>query len=114
MMRWTLGLCCVFLLAGTLSPAQVLAEDEGLADLDRAVDAKLNATSVPELGRVIDYWHSALRKGLDEANEEFVEKLLASTLIQRASAIGEAILEPTASIHKSFSRLPSAIERLPI
>lgn len=75
-----------------MSTGVVRAEEDGLAELDRAVDAKLNARSVPELGKVIEYCQSALRKGLDEANTEFAEKLLASTLIQRATAIGDAIL----------------------
>ncbi len=76
-------LLCLFLL---VFPAGALrAENEGLADLDQATEAKLSARSIDDLGRVIELLDSALEKGLDEGNAAFANQLLAATLIQRGS-----------------------------
>ncbi len=62
-------------------------ENKGQADLDKAIGLKLTAENISQLGTVIDLCQSALDKGLDEANTDFAKKLLASTLIQRASVV---------------------------
>jgi len=60
------------------------AEGEGQADLDKASNAQLTANSVADLNEVIGLLEIALKKGLDARNTEFANRLLTSTLIQRA------------------------------
>ena len=62
----------------------VWAANEGQEDLDKAADVKLNAVTISDLSEVIRLSESALKKGLDKANVDFANKLLASTLLQRA------------------------------
>jgi tetratricopeptide (TPR) repeat protein len=83
------------LLALAFSAAPVWAADDGQEDLDKATEAKLSATTLTDLGKVIRLTENALQKGLDKSNTEFANKLLASTLVQRATAV-------TATIQKSF------------
>ncbi|MFZ5831219.1 MAG: tetratricopeptide repeat protein [Planctomycetota bacterium] len=77
----------VVLLAG---PA--LAANEGQGDLDKATEAKLNATALKDLDEVIRLSESALKKGLDEGNTQFANSLLASTLTQRGSIRAAVVL----------------------
>jgi tetratricopeptide (TPR) repeat protein len=70
------------------------AERPGQADLDRAVQTKLDSDSPAELGEVISLCQRAIDKGLDEGNEEFARRLLASTLIQRGKMMAGAIFAP--------------------
>lgn len=81
-------------LAATFTAAAAQAANEGQEDLDKATEAKLSATTLTDLGEVIRLTESAIQKGLDEHNTEFANKLLASTLVQRATAV-------TATIFKS-------------
>lgn len=81
------------LLFGFQLAAPARAENEGRADLDQAIEAKLGAETLAELGKVIDLCQSALEKGLDEANTEFCKKLAASTLYQRAEAISSTLFD---------------------
>lgn len=68
------------------------AENEGLEDLDRATQQKVTVEGLEDLNDVIDSIDTALEKGLDEANTEFAEQLLVSTLMQRASTLSSAVL----------------------
>ena len=70
----------------------VLAENEGLDDLDRATELKIAAASLSDLGEVIRLCESALEKGLDEDNARFAKLLLAATRSKRGSSIAETIL----------------------
>jgi len=88
------GVLALFL-AGTLVGGRVLAENEGLDDLDRATEVKLTFSTLSDLGEVIRLCESALEKGLDEDNTRFAKQLLASTRIQRGSAIARMILDTT-------------------
>ncbi len=58
------------------------AEGAGQADLDKASEAKLTASA--DLNEVIRLLESSLKKGLDATNTDFANRLLTSTLIQRA------------------------------
>lgn len=69
--------------------------EDGQADLDRAIDAKLAAKEFSEIGEVIALCQTALDKGLDEENTDLAQKLLASTLLQRGSLLCEAIFGAT-------------------
>ena len=66
-------------------PMALSAENDGLEDLDKATEAKLEAESLEDLGKVIDLLDSALKKGLDEGNTTFANQLLSATLIQRGT-----------------------------
>ena len=61
-------------------------EGDGQGDLDKATEAKLTASSRSDLSEVIRLAESGIKKGLDPANTEFANRLLTSTLIQRAHA----------------------------
>jgi tetratricopeptide (TPR) repeat protein len=72
-------------------------ENEGQAKLDAAIDAKLSAESINQLGEVINLANQALEEGLDEDNSAFAKQLLASTLIQRGTAYAELLLNGSPS-----------------
>ena len=74
-----LSVCWLAITGGT-----VWAAGKGQEDLDKATDVKLNAVTISDLGEVIRLSESALKKGLDPGNIDFANKLLASTLLQRA------------------------------
>jgi tetratricopeptide (TPR) repeat protein len=67
------------------------AAGTGQDDLDKATDAKLNASTIGDLSETIRLAESALKKGLDKSNTEFANQLLASSLIQRAHEIVKQI-----------------------
>lgn len=95
-MRTQFGVLCTVGLWGLglfSCAAAAAAENEGQADLDRAIETKLSAETVAEWGTVIDLCQSALDKGLDQGNEEFCKQLLSSTLLQRAEAIGGQLID---------------------
>ncbi|MGC4004832.1 MAG: hypothetical protein QM811_17635 [Pirellulales bacterium] len=77
------------------------AADEGQADLDAAIDKKLDAEKFEELGEVIRLGESALKKGLDEANTKFAKGMLAGTYGQRGIALGEVAF-------RSMSQAPTS------
>ena len=78
-----------------LSATVVRAENEGQEDLDQATEKKLSANSPDDLSQVIDLCESALKKGLDDANTQFANNLLTSTLMQRANFLTKVIVERT-------------------
>ena len=69
-----------------------LADDAGLAELDEATQLKLTAKTFDDLGNVVDLCEKAIDKGLSEENKEFAVRLITASLLQRASALSEAIL----------------------
>lgn len=86
------------LLLMLLSAAPVVAQNEGLVDLDEATQLKATAQledsseGMADITKVIDLVDTALEKGLDEENTKFAEQLLISSLIQRAKVFSRAIL----------------------
>jgi tetratricopeptide (TPR) repeat protein len=81
----TLALLLLCSLIRAVAPATLLAQNEGLADLDKATQLKVAAESLNDLGQVIDHLETALEKGLDEENTKFAEGLLVSSLVQRGT-----------------------------
>ncbi|MHB1034747.1 MAG: tetratricopeptide repeat protein [Pirellulales bacterium] len=77
------------------APAESAPKDKngGQEALDRAIEAKLDAKTLADLSWVIKLCQNALERGLDEANTEFAKKLVASTLVQRASAVSREIFD---------------------
>lgn len=97
------------LLAATFVAGQARAANEGQADLDKATDTKLNATTISDLGEVIRLTEDALRKGLDPVNTDFANMLLASTLLQRAQETVKQILAGLSSVDDLRQRRDSAL-----
>lgn len=80
-----------------LCPLAALAENEGQAELDQAIEAKLSAESLEDVGKTIELTQQAIAKGLDEENTQFAKRLLASLYIQRGGALSEAIFQSSPS-----------------
>ncbi|GAB4135864.1 MAG: tetratricopeptide repeat protein [Thermogutta sp.] len=72
--------------------AEKASPGAGQADLDKAIELKLNASTFSDLGEVIRLCESAIEKGLDEANAEFAKQLLGATRFQRGLLVGETVL----------------------
>jgi len=72
--------------------AQPASPATGQADLDKAIELKLNASTFSDLGEVIRLCESAIEKGLDETNTEFAKQLLGATRFQRGLLVGETVL----------------------
>jgi tetratricopeptide (TPR) repeat protein len=89
-LRLLLPATLLFISLATLAvSASFAAEAAGQADLDKASEARLTASA--DLNEVIQLLESALKKGLDPANVEFANRLLTSTLIQRAKETASQI-----------------------
>lgn len=93
-----------------LVPLTAVAENEGAPLLDQAIEAKLSAQSLPELGKVIDLIQQATEAGLDEENTEFAEGLLVSALMQRANVLGSAIFQASPNNPQIAQQLPRLIQ----
>lgn len=89
MLRTARCLLLVLPLCGLLLVRPAWAENEGLADLNRATEAKLAAETLADLGEVIGLLESALDKGLDKDNTELANTLLAATRIQRGMLVAQ-------------------------
>ena len=93
MTRMSITIAMFLALVSGLAGAPARAQNEGLDQLDRAIEAKISAESINDLEEVIRLCKGALEAGLDEANTSFANRLLASTLIQRGWAVSEAIFK---------------------
>jgi tetratricopeptide (TPR) repeat protein len=68
-----------------LASSNVQAADSGgQADLNKATEAKVKATTPSDLTEVIQLAESAMQKGLDATNTEFAKRLLGSAYFDRA------------------------------
>src|SRR5262245_57532697 len=83
----------VLLLSAALAQVAAAA-DPGQADLDRAVDSQVAASSEADLGEVIKLCESAIEKGLSDDNKTFANQLLASSLTLRGELYANAIFNP--------------------
>jgi tetratricopeptide (TPR) repeat protein len=79
------------LFACTLAAGLARADNEGQADLDKATQLKLSASTLSDLMEVIRLCEDAMKKGLDDANTQYAKSLLGSTLIQRGSTYASAL-----------------------
>lgn len=64
----------------------------GQADLEKATEAKISATTITDLSDVVNLCESAIEKGLDEENRRFANHLLASSLAERGKTIAARIV----------------------
>jgi len=83
----TITLC---LCSGALATAEDFA---GQADLDQAIDLKLDAEGSDDLAKVAELCESAIEKGLHEEDQRFAKQLLTSVRYQRAESYAKPILE---------------------
>ncbi len=68
-------------------------ENKGQADLDKAIELQVGAESLSDLESVAKHCESALKKGLDDANRQFANQLLSSSLYQHAVQLCLPIFE---------------------
>lgn len=87
-MRWLVLSCLV--IGALAAPGLSRADDAGQADLDQAVEIRVNASNLQEVGRVVELCESALEKGLGDENKEFAQQILAGALLQRAALLTNA------------------------
>ena len=85
---------CFLALTMVLAPG-ALAANEGQADLDKATELQVTAQSLDDLEKVAKLCESAIKKGLDEANQAFAKQLLSSTLYQHAAQLCGPIFDQT-------------------
>jgi len=85
---------CFLVLSIVLAPG-AQAASEGQADLDKATELQVTAPSLGDLEKVAKLCESALKKGLDEANQAFAKQLLSSTLYQHAAQLCGPIFDQT-------------------
>jgi tetratricopeptide (TPR) repeat protein len=105
--------CWLLIVPLALFASPAWAENEGQEDLDKAIEAQLSADNLDEISEVIDLCQSALDKGLADQDAEFAHQLLASTLMQRAGAISQAILQGAVGDVRQYIQLHrAAIEDL--
>ena len=69
-------------------------KNAGQADLDRALEARIDAKTIGDLDEILKLCRSALDRGLDEENTKFAKKLQASTHYQRGESLAKQLLEP--------------------
>lgn len=69
-------------------------EFKGQADFEAATAARLGASSMADLERVIELTKSALEKGLDEESQVLAKSLLTSTLFRHGSRFAQALFDP--------------------
>ena len=84
-----IGAAALFVAGALVGRAE--AKNEGQADLDKATDTRLTASTLCDLAEVIRLLESAREKGLDEGNAQFGKQLLASTRIQRGLNVSQTI-----------------------
>ena len=110
-----------FLLIGVVLSGVACGQDDekGNADLDKAFDAKLNATSTKDLDSVVKLCESAIEKGLDKDSEEQAKTLAGSALFEHAEQLGQRIFTNAQDtrwrIYRSqaLSRLRKVVEYQP-
>jgi tetratricopeptide (TPR) repeat protein len=83
-----ISLATLFALAATTARA----DNEGLADLDKATDLQLQAQSLQDLEQVVQLCETAIKKGLDKDNTGFAKQLMVSSLWQHAQQLSSAVL----------------------
>lgn len=90
-----IGVVPILLVLSLLSVAR--AENEGLADLDKATDLQLSADSVEDLEAVAKLCETALEKGLDEEKTQFAKQLVSSVLYDHANRLAQSLLSERVS-----------------
>lgn len=74
------------------TPAEAEELSPGQPELDKATELKLGAKGLKDLNKVVELLDLAMEKGLDADNTDFAEEMLIASLMQRATALSNAIL----------------------
>lgn len=74
-----------------LLAAGSVAAQEGQPDLDKAMELKITATTLQQLGEVAALCEQAIQKGLAKEEEAFARQLLIGSLYQRAEQVAEPL-----------------------
>ncbi len=69
------------------------AENEGLPDLDKAIELKIAVQALADLEKVSSLCDGALKKSLDKPNQEFAALLLSSTLYEHGKRLCGPVLD---------------------
>jgi tetratricopeptide (TPR) repeat protein len=69
------------------------ATPAGQADLNAAIDARVDASDLDSLQKVIDLAKEALSKGVGESDIEFTKKMIGTTALQKAQKLKEQLSE---------------------
>src|SRR5262245_45144585 len=91
---WPILSIALILVTGT-----IWAANEGQTDIEKRTEVKLEAETkggeptLADLEKVAGLCESALKKGLDEENTGFANRLLSSVLMQHAQKVCSAIFE---------------------
>lgn len=85
------GLLAVLVMA---VPAWAAVQDDGTADLEKATELKLDASTLRDLDQVVKLCETALEKGLNEDSTKFAKQLMTGTLFEAAQRLAEPILGP--------------------
>ncbi len=86
-----------------LAPAVARAENEGLDDLDKAIEQKLAVRSLNDLSKTIDLLQAALNKGLDDQNTTFAQQLLGEALLERATVLTDGLAKQAPPVNSEAS-----------
>jgi tetratricopeptide (TPR) repeat protein len=81
----------VFFSFALFSNSAIAGSEDGQEDFNKAMDKKASVQTMNDLNEIIELTESALKKGLNDADKEFADKLLASTLTQRGTLYTAAI-----------------------
>ena len=113
-------LICPLLVSLAAVPSAMGQTEEGAEDLEKAFQAKIDASTGKDLDGVVKLCESAIKKGLDESGLEQANQLAASALYQLADQLGQKIFssgarDPRWRIYRSqaLSRLAKATKFKP-
>ena len=73
------------------TPEAPVAESEGLADLNEALRMKVVSNGLRDLNKVIERIEIAIDKGLDSEDNDYAERMLSDSLMERATALMQVI-----------------------
>ncbi|MBX7167511.1 MAG: tetratricopeptide repeat protein [Pirellulales bacterium] len=110
MTRWTLRIFGTVLLLSVSAASAAYADDPGQESLDKAIEKKISASNIAELGEVIDLAQQAIDQGLEKDNLEFAHQLLTSCLLQRATAIFQTAIKGAQNDPRWIQQLPKIRE----
>ncbi|MCU0958497.1 MAG: tetratricopeptide repeat protein [Pirellulaceae bacterium] len=101
--------------AAWLLAARSLAAQEGQPDLDKAMELKITATTLQQLGEVAALCEQAIQKGLSKEDEAFARQLLIGSLYQRAEQIMQPLVRApmmTPELRELRQRVVADLEKI--
>ena len=74
-----------------MAEEELAEESEGQADLDEALRVKVTSSGLRDLTQVIELLGTAIDKGLDVEDNDFAERMLSDSLMERATLLMRVI-----------------------